>query len=702
MKGTVFAASLFLAILPLISEASVDIETYALPGFKIADQQYGFPGTIYYGRLVRFSTLMPELRVKHTEMSDEALAEAIGLRIRRKAHTVIFRLNDILKDRVEFFAFNSLLKLSGSVAIVAIPPPDRIIPGAPGDGCTEAPMLLPGSAENHAVCDHDPSVFHQSTMNLFNDYLIKRPTKGLVAVVEEDQSVLDLMERCSEVKGLLGTMVRYRTKSTNHKRVSVYSSFNIHGTLVGLHDTVESEAQEGRETEVQPEGEPEAQEEQEEGEDEVQQDEEQEEGEVEELEEDETEAQQDEEPDEEEDEGEVQQDEEPEEEEPEEEEPEEEEPEEEEPEEEEPEEEEPEAQEEQEEGEGEVQQEEPVVQPEAKAVKPKVVLCATFESFSMLQTYRTSASNNSGLIALLEIANLLSVVDHGNYDVVVLLTSGTLINYHGATVFANTYPEIDHVKLVVCLDDLASPELYVHESSKATEISELFQNYLSPSVTETLRRGVNVKAKVMYYPHEQFTRQKVHSITITSSKELTPMPVRQRAFEYTCDADVLAKHIVSIAQSLAKALQGSEITINEEELRSRIETWENVLSTPRCSLTKDLHKDGSVHEILRYVKSLTKENIVSQKVSRKIQGFEFYSNGPMTTMFFTNRTSLYHLLIFCAAYIYIFLMWSLIRGSPKAVYNDVARMVFEATSRHKREMAISKTKEKSLSKHKIT
>lgn len=591
MKGTLCICSLFLACIPLIAEAETTLEAHALSYFKIGEREYGFPGTLYYGRILHARSLMPELRNESDKLDDDVLNEAIARKVQKNGQTVMFRLDEVLKNRLDFFLLQNILKSNGSTVLITIPPPYRIIPGAP-EGCTEAPMLQAEGETKMEVCIHDQEVFHQSTMDSFNDFLIDQKSRSTVAVVEEGDEILKVMRQSGEAGGLLGAVMRYNTKSPGHKKQSNYTSFNILGTLNGSLESMDSE------------------------------------------------------------------------------------------------------------GNKEADQKPRQLKGQEKEPKPKVVICASLDTFSLLQSYRASASNNSGLIAALELARLLEGIDQSEHEVIILLTTGSVLNFHGAVVFANSYADIDQVELVLCLDDLSSPELYVHLSSKAKTFSQLFQLYLSGSVTDTLKRGVNVNAKSLSYQHEQFTRQKVHAITLTSSKDLRPMPVRQRSFDYHCNQEVLAEHIINIAQALSKALQGHGLTIDEAKLQSNIAEWEEKLSKPRCPLTRDLHKDEGVREIVKHIRSLVTD-MATQKVSRKCQGFEYYSSEPLEVVFYTTRPTLYYLLVFIGVCVYILLVWSLIRGSPRAMYSDIVAMMSDTPAKTAPAPVTPKTKDRTSGKYKI-
>ncbi|GBE62316.1 hypothetical protein, conserved [Babesia ovata] len=526
-------------------------------------------------------------------MTDAALEDALAKRMHKNGYTVMFRLQDVLENRLDFIAFRTLLKSSGSTAMILIPPPSNILPGSP-NGCTESPMLDSVSEEGLPVCKHDSPVFHQSTMSAFYDFLLNCDPKALLAVVEESEDTLNVMRDYASGVAPLGAVNRYRIISSTYKSISNYKSFNIFGTLKSAHN---EEADENVATDSSGKS---------------------------------------------------------------------------------------------------------FKEPKRDGViiRPKIVLCSHFDTFSMLQSYRSPASSNTGLIALLELAHLLAGLDHHAYDVVVLLTSGSILNFQGAATFANSYPNIDNVELVLCLDDLTSPELYVHTSSKSTAFSHLFQEHLSGSLSDTIKRGVNTKAKLLYFQHEQFTRQKVHSITLTSVKDLIALPLRQRPFEHSCDVSVLANHVIAIAQALASALHCGPLNVDASEVQARIALWEGRLGNPRCGLTYDLHKEEGVVSVMNYLRPLL-ETISTPNVSSKIVGFEFHSNKPMRVVFYRNRTIVYHVCVMLASAVYIFIVWSIIRASPKAAFTDIMETMYGAASSKQQDSSDARPTGRSQTKYKI-
>ncbi|GIX65585.1 nicalin-1 isoform X2 [Babesia caballi] len=571
MRGALCTLLLFFATAPLHIEGSSELEVHGLGGVKYSDSHFGFPYPIYYGRLVSIRALHPGLAAKSPGMSDADLEASLLKCMHKNGYTLMFPLNDILKNRFDFFTFRSLLKTSGSVAIILIPPPSHILPGSP-NGCTESPMLELDSGDQATVCEHDPSFFHQSTMDKFHDLLVSCNSKALVSVVEESEDSLDVLREYGLGEQVEFAINRYRVTNPSYSQVSGYKSFNIYGTLKTAEDDDKDRDAVFHSDDAKGEN------------------------------------------------------------------------------------------------------------ADHADSKPKIVISSHLDTFSLLQSYRTAATNNAGLIAVLELVRLFNGLDHHGYELIALLTTGAILNFQGASTFANSYTRIDSVELILSLDDLTGPDLYVHTSSKPTAFSSMFQQHLSSRVKETIKRGVNTKSNVLFFQHEQFTRQKVHSITVTSVKDAAHLPFRQRSFEYKCDSSVLAKHIVSIAQALAETLHCGPLDLNESEIRARIEEWETKLSYPRCSLTWDLHQDEGVRSVVKYLRALLCD-IATQKVNSKVAGFGFYANAPMNMTFYVNRTIAYHVYLMLASVVYIVAMWSIIRASPKAALRDIADMVYGGSPR---------------------
>eukprot|EP00371_Babesia_bovis_P001989 XP_001610636.1 hypothetical protein [Babesia bovis T2Bo] len=503
----------------------------------------------------------PDLLDASGKMSDVELETALGQRLQKNAFGLMLHLNDILKDRFDFLTLRALLKTIGGVVTIVVPPPDKIEPGSPS-GCTECPTLENVSGTKKPVCKHDPSRFHQSTMDAFNAFLQGYSSKAVVSIVEESDSASSVMKHYASSDPDGSTVNRYRLVSVGPKKISSFRSLNVHGILKDHNDVATSKDTGGK-------------------------------------------------------------------------------------------------------GEQRDSTKNPNTVP-----KPKIVIASHVDTFSLLQGYRSTATNNTGLIALLELSRLLHGLDHMDYELIFLLTTGSVMNFYGAATFANNYAHIDNVELVICLDDLTGPNLYLHSSSKASEISSVFQRNLSRTVKETLNNAVKPDAQVLFFEHEQFTRQKVHAITLTTVRESVAYPLRQNLFEYKCNSKALSGHIANIFRALAKTLRIGKVKVDSVDIANHVIDWESKLTSPRCTLNGDIYQDESVRAIIRFLTPLIKD-LKTQKVNRSIPGFEFSYNTPMRILFYKNYTMLYHILVVVCSVVYIFVMWSLIRGSPLTAWTDI-------------------------------
>ncbi|GFE53916.1 Nicalin related protein [Babesia ovis] len=547
----------------LKGHGATELEVHTLSGFKLADQDYGFPSTIHYGRTASIRASYPDLVAQSSQMSDAELEDALAQRMQKKTFALILRLNDILKDRFDFFTFRMLLKQNGGMVTIIIPPPSKILPGSP-PGCTECPMLETSQDSKKKVCNNDISTFHQATMDAFHTFLQGCDSKALVALVEESESALSVMQNYGSTIPPSGTVNRYRSLSPSHRKIINYRSLNVYGVLRSAQKEETSDKTSKSNKAKAPK---------------------------------------------------------------------------------------------------EIKEPNPTTQ-------SKIVICSHIDTFSLLQSYRTAATNNSGLIALLELARLLENMDHNGYEIIFLLTTGSVLNFQGATTFANTYAQIDNVELVICLDDMTDSQLYLHTASKATEVSSLFQRNIARSVKATLTNAVKADAPLLFFQHEQFTRQKVHAITLTSVKDRIAFPLRQKPFEYNCDPTVLARHIVNIFQALTKTLRLGKVKIDKSLVEANIKDWEAKLGSPRCGFTGDIYQEEGVRSIIRYFNQLM-SSFNTQKVARVLPGFEFQSNIPLRILFYRNHTMLYHICVMMASFVYIFTMWSIIRGSPWMALHDI-------------------------------
>ena len=180
-------------------------------------------------------------------------------------------------------------------------------------------------------------------------------------------------------------------------------------------------------------------------------------------------------------------------------------------------------------------------------------------------------SNGSGFIALMELIRILSkfyenyqnVIKH---DILFIMTSGGNLNFEGTNQFLNSIePGIsENLQYVLCLDSLASlnntDDLYLHLSRFPKEhemtpnkIYKIF-NTTSQNMNFNLiynKKKVFLSNKYVPWEHEQFSKKKILSATLSSLSEASESNFNRTLItDVELDKNKLKRNIKFIAESL--------------------------------------------------------------------------------------------------------------------------------------------------------
>ncbi|KAK2198123.1 bifunctional Nicalin/Peptidase M28 [Babesia duncani] len=306
----------------------------------------------------------------------------------------------------------------------------------------------------------------------------------------------------------------------------------------------------------------------------------------------------------------------------------------------------------------------------------KLVVCASIDSFSLLESYTSTAPDNSAVIMLLELARILSHVKlDANRNIVFLLTTGALVDYHGAYHFANFYPQIEEVDMILCLDDLTGDDLYI-QMSKNPKIGlplQLHTSLLShANVSETITTSLD--SEFRNFQHEQFIKQKVYSITLTTAKEGQHPALKNNGFHYRFNPKGLATRIANVAKAIAENVTKDELQINVEEIERNVAEWQEELLLPRCACCNEWESSGIIKRIETHLKTLLTD-VQRQKFKTTLNNLKFSKNEQASCVIYRTRHSIFDALVLLGSGIYILLVWCIIRRSPHAVVTDITQII---------------------------
>lgn len=152
--------------------------------------------------------------------------------------------------------------------------------------------------------------------------------------------------------------------------------------------------------------------------------------------------------------------------------------------------------------------------------------------------------NGSGVVALLSLLRSLArlYTDSGSrsdYDVVFVLTSAGNFGYNGARRWLKSIDAalLERLELVLCLEDLAGPDLHLHVSGSTTDeeqesgLKDLI-NAMKTTATKFERKFSVVKnelgsARKTSWEHEHFARNHIGKCVLVVRRVLSRRPIWQ-------------------------------------------------------------------------------------------------------------------------------------------------------------------------------
>ncbi|XP_954260.1 uncharacterized protein TA20505 [Theileria annulata] len=325
--------------------------------------------------------------------------------------------------------------------------------------------------------------------------------------------------------------------------------------------------------------------------------------------------------------------------------------------------------------------------------RKKMLVTVNIDTFSVLQTYSSNSQNNSSLILTLELSRLLKDVKSELYDVIFLFYSGSVINYSGLRHFLHNYKK-DDIEFAVNFQDLSGDKLYYYTLDDFFTDLEPYMKEFDPSLENVVKQENPVKKDETteenqekdLNPHNRFNNlgkvelnlpnevDTFKSFTVTTTSEATPLYTRCYSLNFRLDYDLLTQRIVDFAQVFLNLLKSEDqLNLDKEEIKANVKKWDEVLSEPRNVLTTNLLLLDSVKEVVSHLES-NLGKIQVQNFRTHIQEHKFYSSAPNNCTVFVGKHPAFDLLILVAVTVYILVIWSLVRGSPKVALNDITEM----------------------------
>jgi hypothetical protein len=233
--------------------------------------------------------------------------------------------------------------------------------------------------------------------------------------------------------------------------------------------------------------------------------------------------------------------------------------------------------------------------------------------------------NGSGMAAFLELVRIFSSLYHrsgseGKYNLLFVLTSGARLNYEGTKIWLN---ELDSrlkesIEFVLCLDSIGTDDHLFFHISRISRDEQNVRFYEQMNRTANsygislsfVQKKIKLDDENVYWEHEQFSRQKVISGTLSGNPE--PIAPFDRINSYdnnnSLKIEKLQRNVRFIAETLVHHLYNN-YQIQDELISSLFQENESLLSIwmetfniiPRMSgYLKDTEPlFNSIHEFLK-------------------------------------------------------------------------------------------------------
>lgn len=289
-------------------------------------------------------------------------------------------------------------------------------------------------------------------------------------------------------------------------------------------------------------------------------------------------------------------------------------------------------------------------------------------------------TNGSGVAVFLELIRILSKFYESyenviKYDILFVLTSGGSLNYEGTQHFINTLDSTisENLHYVLCLDSLgnADKELNIHVSRFPKNNEETAQKIykIFNSTAENMEFDVNyikkkvfLTNKVVPWEHEQFSKKKILSGTISGNKIPTVNNFNKTLLhDNIIDMENLKKNTKFLAESLLSFLFDYDIknfTIfkDDENLidELNLETFVNYIKKiPRSPL--NIQKGSTFNNYLYNFMNMYLAK--TQRQSFEYKDLKFFDSNSGNIKVYTVKSKLIDLYLLMVILIYLLLVF---------------------------------------------
>lgn len=307
---------------------------------------------------------------------------------------------------------------------------------------------------------------------------------------------------------------------------------------------------------------------------------------------------------------------------------------------------------------------------------PTIAIVANYDTFGAAPGLSFGVDQNgSGVVALLELARIFSRLysefrTHGPYEILFVLTGAGRLNFAGTKRWLRTVElsVLESLEFALCLESLGSlnDPLYLHVSKnpRTPEIRTIYDSFAETATLmdipfEIIHKKINISSPYINWQHEQFSRKRILSATLSSRKEPSPAFSMSSMFDTRegISVDHLSRNIKFVAEVVTKMVYGlkdKELEVVNASLgvnKHFVEAWTNYLAKqPR-----------QAHELSQNQKVVTElENVLKQHTSDSLKtsfslesNFKFFTSGKEEMSVYKVKPFTFYALMALAVLVYL-------------------------------------------------
>jgi hypothetical protein len=314
---------------------------------------------------------------------------------------------------------------------------------------------------------------------------------------------------------------------------------------------------------------------------------------------------------------------------------------------------------------------------------PTFAIVAHYDSFSAVpELTKGIEANGSGVVALLTLAKLFKELGAQlapEYNLLLLLTSGSALGFQGSTSWLQAEGQLEQVinriSYALCLDSIGSSEsvaMHISRFHKDGE-AEVTRFYSALNSTaelletplEYVKKKVNIADPYIPWEHENFSRRKVVSGTLSSLHEArTSIFQHSSMFDLESDSQTLFKNIQFIAESLFRFLYNKEDSqrllrpglLNYEYMHGLTQAFANYTRYPTHLTPKSPFNQYLISELKKVATEVTTKPFT-------LENYALFPSKPETLSAYHVKPAILDFYIFLAILGYIGLLCGIVKAS---------------------------------------